>query len=126
RTKVVVVWAGCVFAVLAAAGASGASLVDVSKPFNVDKDTIALYHLDDVASGDVADAVGGGKSGKALSATEANGKFGKAMNGDGTKGWVDFADLPKTDGLTGLTAECWVKFRDRAIADLVCRPGQFM
>ena len=96
RTKVVVVWAACVFAVLGAARASGAALVDLSKPFKVDKDTIALYHLDDVASGEVTDAVGGGKSGKALQATEADGKFGKAMNGDGTKGWVDFADLPKT------------------------------
>ncbi len=60
---------------------------------------IAPYHLDDVASGAVTDAVGGGRSGKAVQATETDGKFGKAMNGDGTKGWVDVADLPKTEGL---------------------------
>jgi hypothetical protein len=128
RAKVLVVWAACGFAALGAARASEAetALVDLGKPFEVDKDTIALYHLDDVASGEVKDATGRGKPGRAVEATEAEGKFGKAMNGDGTKGWVDFADLPKTEGLTGLTAECWVKFRGRAVADLVCRTGQFM
>ena len=128
RTKVVGVWAACGFAVLGAAWASGAGAarVDLSKPFEVDKETIALYHLDDVASGEVKDAVDGGKPGKMAGATEAEGKFGKAMDGDGTKGWVDFAALPPRDGLTALTAECWVKFRDRAVADLVCRTSQFM
>ena len=33
-----------------------------------------------------------------MEATQANGKFGKAMSGNGTKGWVDFADLPKGRG----------------------------
>lgn len=128
RAKVLVLWAACGFAALGAARASEAETarVDLSKPFEVDKDTIALYHLDDVASGEVKDATGRGKPGRAVEATEAEGKFGKAMNGDGTKGWVDFADLPKTEGLTGLTAECWVRFRGRAVADLVCRTGQFM
>ena len=120
RTKTVVVWAAWAFAVL------GAALVDLTRPFEVDSDTIALYHLDDVASGEVKDAVTGGKPGKVVGATQAEGKFGKAMRGDGTKGWVDFADLPKTKGLTALTAECWVKFRDQASGDLVCRTGQFM
>jgi hypothetical protein len=128
RTKIVVLWAACGLAVLGAACAlaAGPAAVDLSKPFEVDKDTIALYHLDDVASGEVKDAVDGGKSGKAVGATSSQGKFGKAMSGDGTKGWVDFADLPKTEGLTGLTAECWVNFRGRAVADPVCRTGQFM
>jgi len=126
RTKVVVVWAACGFAVLGAARASVAALVDLGEPFKADRDTIALYHMDDVASGEVKDAVGGGKPGKPVQATEAGGKFGQAMNGDGTKSWVDFADLPKTEGLKQLTGECWVKFADRAWADLVCRPNQFM
>ena len=128
RTKVVAAWAACGSAVLGAAlaSAAGAARVDLSKPFEVDKETIALYHLDDVASGEVKDAVDGGKPGKVVGATEAEGKFGKAMSGDGTKGWVDFAALPTREGLTALTAECWVKFRDRAVADLVCRTGQFM
>ncbi len=104
RTTIAAVWAACVLAVLAAAGARGADVVDLSKPFEADKDTIALYHLDDVASGAVGDAVSGGKSGKPMQVTEAEGKFGKAMSGDGTKGWVDFADLPKTEGMKGLTA----------------------
>ena len=84
-----------------AARTAGAALVDLTKPFEVDRDTIALYHLDDVASGEVKDAVTGGKPGKVVGATEAEGKFGKAMSGDGTKGWVDFADLPKTEGPDG-------------------------
>ena len=100
RTKTVVVWAAWAFAVLGAARTAGAALVDLTRPFEVDNDTIALYHLDDVASGEVKDAVTGGKPGKVAGATQAEGKFGKAMRGDGTKGWVDFADLPKTKGLT--------------------------
>ena len=122
RTKAfcAVLWAACGF------GALGAETVDLSKPFEVDRETIALYHLDDVASGEVKDSVGGGKPGKTVQATEADGKFGKGMNGDGAKSWVDFADLPKTEGLKRFTAECWVKFANRAWADLVCRPNQFM
>ena len=97
-----------------------ATPVDLTKPFEMDKDTIALYHLDDVASGEVQDTAGG-KSGKVFEAAAAQGKFGKAMNSDGAKGWVDFADLPKIDRPAGLTAECWVKFHGHAAADLVCR-----
>ncbi|MBL7223818.1 MAG: hypothetical protein ISS72_08195 [Candidatus Brocadiae bacterium] len=128
QAKVLRVWAACGFLVLGAAWASGAGTarVDLSKPFEVDKDTIALYHLDDVASGQVKDAVGEGRAGKVVEAAEAEGKFGKALDGDGTKGWVDFASLPRREGLTALTAECWVRFRDRAVADIVCRTGQFM
>jgi hypothetical protein len=127
-TKSVVLSAACGFAILLAVYASAAvpAAVDLSKPFPADKQTIALYHLDDVASGEVEDAVPGGKSGKAVDAAACEGKFGKAMSGDGAKGWVDFQDLPKIEGLTGVTAECWVKFRNRANADLVCRTSQFM
>ena len=128
QAKVLRVWAVCGLLVLGASRALGAATarVDLSKPFEVDRDTIALYHLDDVASGEVKEAVGEGKSGTVVEATEAEGKFGKALDGDGTKGWVDFASLPRREGLTALTAECWVSFRDRAVADLVCRTGQFM
>ncbi len=74
RTKIVVLWAACGFVVLAAAGALAATApVDLSRPFDVDKDTIALYHLDDVASGEVKDAVGGGKSGKVVGAARPRG-----------------------------------------------------
>ena len=37
--------------------------MDLSKPFEADKDTICLFHLDDVAGGEVKDSVPGGKSG---------------------------------------------------------------
>jgi len=51
RVKVLRVRAACGLLALGAAWASGAGTarVDLSKPFEVDKDTIALYHLDDVA-----------------------------------------------------------------------------
>jgi len=111
---------------LLALRASSAAPVDLSKPFNVDKETIALYHFDDVASGEVKDAVRGGKSGRVIGATAAPGKFGNAMQSDGAKGWVDFSDPPKNKDLTALTAECWVKFRERADADVICRTSQFM
>ena len=44
---------------------ASAGPVDLSKPFEADKDTICLFHLDDVAEGRVEDSVAGGKSGKA-------------------------------------------------------------
>ena len=47
-----------------------ATPVDLTKPFEMDKDTIALYHLDDVASGEVKTRAGG-KSGKVFEADAA-------------------------------------------------------
>ena len=112
--------------VLCACKFAQAQVADLTKPFEPDNGTICLFHLDDVATGEAKDAVAGGKNGKAVDATEAEGKFGKAMNADGTKGWVDVPGLGKTEGLTALTAECWVKFRDAARGDVVCRGGQYM
>jgi hypothetical protein len=70
RLNIVVVWMACALAVLKVGGVSAADSVDLSKPLKADKDTIALYHLDDVASGEVRDAVEGGKPGKVVQATE--------------------------------------------------------
>ena len=56
RTKMVIVWSACGFMLLAGR-ALWAAAVDLGRPFEVDKDTVALYHLDDVASGEVKDAV---------------------------------------------------------------------
>lgn len=105
---------------------AGAELVDLSKPFEVDKDTICLFHLDDVASGEVKDAVAGGKSGKVNEPMAAEGKFGGALNCDGNKGWADVTDLAKMEGLRALTVECWVKLRGRAGGACVCRGSQYM
>jgi hypothetical protein len=103
-----------------------AQTTDLTKPFAVDKETVCLFHLDDVAAGEVKDAVEGGKAGKAVEAKEAEGKFGKALAADGSKGWVDVAGLPKMEDLTALTVECWVKFNDRPAGDVLCRGGQYM
>jgi hypothetical protein len=100
--------------------------VDLSKPFQVDKDTICLFHLDDVAGGEVRDSVAGGRSGKVKEPMAAQGKFAGALSCDGDKGWADVTDLPKTEGLTALTVECWVKLRGGAAGDVVCRGNQYM
>jgi hypothetical protein len=103
-----------------------AESVDLSKPFQVDKDTICLFHLDDVAGGVVKDSVAGGKSGKVNEPMAAEGKFGRALNCDGDKGWADVTDLAKMEGLRAITVECWVKLRGRAAGDVVCRGSQYM
>jgi len=112
RAKAVGIRAACGFVVLGAAWAFGAGTarVDLSKPFDQDKETIALYHLDDLPAG----------------AKAAEGRFGKALDCDGAKGWVDIESVPQKEGLTALTTECWVKFRGRAWADLICRNSQVM
>jgi hypothetical protein len=100
--------------------------VDLSKPFEADKDTICLFHLDDVAGGEVKDSVPGGKSGKVKEPMTAAGKFAGALNCDGDKGWADVTGLAKSEGLRALTVECWVKLRERAAGDVVCRGNQYM
>jgi len=43
---------------------ASAEPVDLSKPFEADNDTICLFHLDDVAGGEVKDSVAGGEVGE--------------------------------------------------------------
>ncbi len=112
--------------VLCLCGAGWGQVVDLTKPFEVDKDTLALYPLDNVGTGEVKDAVEGGKTGKVGDATEAEGKFGKAVSFDGAKGWVDFEELRGVETLSGLTVECWVKFKDLARGDIVTRNSSYM
>ena len=111
---------------LCACNLACAQVTDLSKPLDPDEGTVCLFHLDDVGTGEAKDAVAGGVSGKVVDAAEAEGEFGKAMSADGAKGWVDVSGLPKAEGLTGLTAECWVKFGEAAQGDIVCRGGQYM
>ena len=105
---------------------ANAEPVDLSKPFETDKDTICLFHLDDVAGGEVKDSVAGGTPGKVKEPKTAEGKFAGALNCDGDKGWADVNGLAKRDGLKALTVECWVKPRERASGDVVCRGSQYM
>jgi len=105
---------------------ANAGPVDLSKPLAADKDTICLFHLDDVAGGDVKDSVAGGRPGKVKEPAAAQGKFAAALSCDGDKGWADVAGLARMEGLNALTVECWVKLRERAAGDVVCRGGQYM
>src|SRR5262249_15482283 len=96
---------------------AGAAPGDLSNPFKADEDTICLFHLDDVAGGEVKDSVAGGKSAKVKVPTPAEGKFAGALSCDGDKGWADVTGLAKREGLKALTVECWVKLRERAAGD---------
>ena len=99
--------------------------VDLSQPFEPDAATVALLHLDDVASGRVADSVGGG-SGEVQGVVATVGRFDGAMSCDGVKGWVD-APVPRDSAAgDGLTVECWVKFRKGAQGDILCRSQSYM
>ena len=100
---------------------ASAEPVDLSKPFQADTNTICLFHLDDVAGGEVKDVVPGGKSGKVQEPSTAEGKFAGALNCEADKGWADVTDLAKTEGIEALTVECWVKFRGLAAGDVICR-----
>jgi len=99
--------------------------VDLTQPLPNDKDTICLFHLDDVASGQVQDAAGG-KSGSAAGAVATVGRFGGALSCNGVGGWIDVPDCPNTPPQDGLTVECWVKFRHQAAGDIVCRNQGYM
>jgi hypothetical protein len=101
--------------------------VDLTKPFEVDKDTLHLYHLDDVASGTAKDEGSGKQDGTVTDATEVDGKFGKALGVDGTKGCVAIDTKSKVEGVPALTVECWVKFNgDKARGDIVCQQSAYM
>ncbi|HPD15699.1 MAG TPA: hypothetical protein PLE19_12155 [Planctomycetota bacterium] len=121
-------WAVAATALVLAASAptARAATVDLTRPFEADKETLCLFHLDDVASGEVKDAVADGRSGRVKSPAAAAGKFGGALDCDGEKGWADVTDLAESKGLKALTVECWVKLRGRAVGDVVCRGSQYM
>ncbi len=119
-------WVVAALALAAGAPTARAAGVDLSRPFEADRETICLFHLDDVASGEVKDAVAGGKPGKVRTPMAAEGKFGGALSCDGQKGWADVTDLAETKGLRALTVECWVKLRGPAVGDVVCRGSQYM
>ena len=106
RRKVVKGIGIALFAViLCACRLANAQVADLTKPFDPDKETICLYHLDDIATGKAEDAVPGGNDGKVVDAKEAEGKFGKALHADGTKGWVDVTGLRREVGIAALTAK---------------------
>jgi len=99
--------------------------VDLSQPFTLDKDTISLFHLDDVAGGQVQDAAGG-KPGSATDAVPTIGRFGGALSCIGMGGWIDVTGLSGAAPQSGITVECWAKFRARAGGDIICRNQSYM
>ncbi len=99
--------------------------VDLSRPLPVDEHTIALFRLDDVAEGQVQDAAGG-PAGSARGAVSTVGRFGGALSCNGVDGWIDVPDRPEAAPDASLTVECWVKFRDRAAGDIICRNRGYM
>jgi len=99
--------------------------VDLTRPLPVDEHTISLFRLDDVAEGQVQDAAGG-PAGSARDAVSTVGRFGGALSCNGVGGWVDVPDRPEAAPDAGLTVECWVKFRDRAAGDIICRNRGYM
>ena len=111
--------------VLCAPGLAAAQVVDLSRPLPADKDTICLFHLDDVGNPQVQDAVGG-NPGRAEGAVPTIGRFGGALSCNGVGGWIDVPDCPDTAPQDGITVECWVKFRDKAAGDIICRNGGYM
>ena len=99
--------------------------VDLTRPLPVDEHTIALFRLDDVAEGTVHDEAGG-PSGSAAGAVATLGRFGGGLSLNGVGGWVDVPDRPEAAPGADLTVECWVKFRDRAAGDIICRNRGYM
>ena len=99
--------------------------VDLTRPLPMDEHTIALFRLDDVADGQVQDAAGG-PAGSAGDAVPTVGRFGGALSLNGVGGWIDVPDRPSTAPQGGMTVECWVKFRDRAAGDIICRNSGYM
>jgi len=99
--------------------------VDLSQPLANDQDTICLFHLDDVGGPQVQDAAGG-KPGSARDAVPTIGRFGGALSCNGVGGWIDVPDCPSTPPQDGITVECWVKFRNQAAGDIICRNQGYM
>ncbi len=98
---------------------------DLTRPFEPDGATVALYHLDDAATGRLRDAAGG-PTGAAVEALPTFGRFSGGLSFGGGTGWADIpapADVPPE---ACLTVEAWVKFRQTAGGDVVCRNGAYM
>lgn len=100
---------------------------NLTKPFKTDKDTLHLFHFDDVVAGkETANEAAKHNTAEVVGATAVEGKFGKAMNCDGVKGWADVVDLQRVFDVKALTVECWVKFKDKAYGDIICRNMAYM
>jgi len=107
-------------------GTAWGQTADPTKPYVVDRDTIALYHLDDVASGKAVNAVANGRAGVVKGALSTLGRFDRAMTVNGVKGWIDVDDLAPTEGVSAMTVECWVKFYGAPGGDILVRNSQYM
>ena len=71
---------------------------------------VAAYGFDEATGIAVADASGNGNSGTLAAGTSWNaaGRFGSALQFNGTSSGVTVADAPSLDLTTGMTLEAWV------------------
>ncbi len=102
--------------------------VDLTEPFAPDAQTVQLLHLDDVAGGQCADAVGG-PAGTVKAGKPGLGRFGGGLALDGAEGWVDVTRDGRSTSprpTEAITVECWVKFRRAAQGDILCRNMAYM
>jgi len=111
--------------VLACVPRFAAGEVDLTRPLPADEHTICLLRFDDMSGGKVLDEATG-KAIAAPGATQSLGRFGGAVSFDGVGGWIDVPDRPQTAPRDGITVECWVKFRNRASGDIICRNVGYM
>ena len=99
--------------------------VGLARPFEPDASTVALFHLDDVVTGRVADAAGG-PSGEARDVMATLGRFDGGVSFDGVKGGVDVRQSRDSATGSGLTVECWLQLRTGAHGDVICRNQCYM
>lgn len=98
---------------------------DLTRPFIPDAQTTQLFHLDDLATRQCRDEIGG-PAGVVSEAAAGLGRFGGGVSVNGERGWVDVRGRGSVTPETALTAECWVKFRTRASGDVLCRNMAYM
>jgi hypothetical protein len=69
---------------------------------------VAAYGFDETSSATATDASGHGNQGTISGATRIAGRFGGALNFDGTNDWITIADAPSLDLSAAMTIEAWV------------------
>jgi hypothetical protein len=77
-------------------------------PVVKDAELVAAYSFDEGTGDSVADGSGHHNTGKILSATWTDGKFGKALDFNGTDAWVRIEHSDSVNLTTAMTLEVWV------------------
>lgn len=77
---------------------------------------IGLWLLNEGSGNLVADLSGNGNNGIITGLTWQSGKFGSALDGDGTSNYIDCGDVPQVEGVSGLTVSIWTKIPGASVA----------